>query len=173
MTCEHDGRAGIARRATPRARRSYWLGGGLVAGGALAAIALYLTHPAHPDGWIIGDAADSGARPQIEIVSGRAPIRSSSPRVGDRLRISVRPGSELRIYRADRLVLRCPAWQTSPGCTPDAAGLVADTALTTAGDYQLVTITSATVDPAGALDKDLAAVKDAGGEYERTDLAVR
>src|SRR5262249_42206392 len=139
-------------------------------------IGLYLTHQAHPDGWIAGDAERSaglGARPRIEIVSSRAPMRSSSARVGDRVRISVRPGGEVRIYRADRLVLRCPAWQTSPGCTRDAGGLVADAALTTAGDYQLVTITSATVDPAGGLDKDLAAVVEAGGDYKLTDLSVR
>jgi hypothetical protein len=165
----------IARQETSRARRSYWLGGGLAAVGALAAIALYVTREAPPDGWIAGDAERSagGPRPRIEIVSSRASMRSSSARVGDRVRISVRPGSEVRIYRADRLVLRCPAWQTSPGCTPDAAGLVADTALTTAGDYQLVTITSATVDPAGARDQDLAAVMDAGGDYKLTDLSVR
>lgn len=166
----------IARQETSRARRSYGLGGVLAAVGVLAAIGLYLTRQAHPDGWIAGDAersAEPGARPRIEIVSSRTPMRSSSARVGDQVRISVRPGSEVRIYRADRLVLRCPAWQTSPGCMPDAAGLVAEAALTTAGDYQLVTITSATVDPAGALDRDLAAVVDAGGDYQLTDLSVR
>ena len=76
-------------------------------------------------------------------------------------------------YGADRLVLRCPAWQTSPGCTPDAVGLVADVVLTAAGDYQLVTITSVNVDPAGVLDRDLAAVVDGGGDYRLTDLSVR
>jgi hypothetical protein len=45
--------------------------------------------------------------------------------------------------------------------------------LTTAGEYQLVTITSVIVDPAGALDLDLAAVVDAGGDYRLTDLSVR
>lgn len=167
----------IARRETSRARRSYWLGGGFAAACALAVLCLYLTHGAQrPGGWLAGshDGPDgAGARPWIEIVSSRAPLRSSSARVGDRVRISVRPGCEVRIYRADRLVLRCPAWQTSPGCTPDAQGLVADTALTTAGEYQLVTISSATVDPAGTLDKDLAAVVVAGGDYKLTDLSVR
>ncbi len=162
----------IARQETSRARRSYWLGGALAAAGVLAAIALYLTREAHPDDRIAGDL-ERGTRPRIEIVSSQAPMRSGSARVGDRVRISVPPGCEVRLYRADRLVLCCPAWQTSPGCMPDAAGLVADAALTTAGDYQLITITSATVDPAGALDRDLAAVVDAGGDYQLTDLSVR
>jgi hypothetical protein len=166
----------IAREETSRARRSYWLGGALAAVGLLAAIALYLTRQPQPVGWTAESAerpAGSGEWPRIEIMSSQIALRSSSARVGDRVRISVGPGSEVRIYRADRLVLRCPAWQTSPGCTPDAAGLVADAVLTTAGDYQLVMVTSATVDPAGALDRDLAAVVDAGGDYRLTDLSVR
>ncbi|HEX3476741.1 MAG TPA: hypothetical protein VHT91_17060 [Kofleriaceae bacterium] len=176
----------IARRETSRARRSYWLGGALAAAGLAAAIGLYLTSQ-HPAGGPAGGTAElaerstgSGARPRIEIVSSPEAMRStpsagtpSSARVGDRVRISVGPGSEVRIYRADRLVLRCPAWQASPGCTPDAVGLIADAVLAPAGDYQLVTITSVNVDPAGVLDRDLAAVVDAGGDYRLTDLSVR
>ena len=58
---------------------------------------------------------------------------------------------------------------------PDAAGLVAEAVLTTAGDYQLVTITSSAAlpAPAGALDEDLAAVVDAGCAYRLRDLSVR
>jgi hypothetical protein len=172
----------IARQETSRARRSYWLGGALAAAGLLAAIGLYLTRQVpQPVAFVAGDSVRvAGARPHIDIVSSPMALRStlstgtpSSARVGDRVRISVAPGCEVRIYRADRLVLRCPAWHTSPGCTLDAAGLVADAVLTTAGEYQLVTITSVIVDPAGALDRDLAAVVDAGGDYRLTDLSVR
>jgi hypothetical protein len=169
----------IARQETSRARRSYWLGGLVAAAGVLAAIGLYLTRQPQPQAQAVAAVSPgeplrvASARPQIEIVSSQSAVRSSSARVGDRVRISVRPGCEVRIYRAERLVLRCPAWQTSPGCTPDAEGLVADAPLTTAGDYQLVTITSVIVDPAGALDRDLAAVVDAGGDYRLTDLSVR
>lgn len=164
----------IARQETSRARRSYWLGGALAAAGVLAAIALYLARDTHPD-WTAEEAERSGdpRRPRIEIVSSRDAIRSRSARVGDRVRISVRPGCEVRIYRAGHLVLRCPAWQTSPGCTQGVVALVAEAPLTTAGEYQLVTITSAIVDPAGALDRDLAAVVDAGGDYRSDDLSVR
>jgi hypothetical protein len=168
----------IARQATSRARRSYWLGGGLAAAGLLAVIGLYLARQAQPV-WT-AEIAGSGERPRIEIVSSPAAMRAtagpgpvSSARVGDRVRISVGPGSEVRIYRADRLVLRCPAWQRSSGCTPDARGLVADAVLDPAGDYQLVTIMWVYVDPSGTLDRDLAAVVDAGGDYRLTDLSVR
>ena len=184
----------IARREASRARRSYWLGGTLAAAGLAAAIGLYLTShhsaggsdggpaggPAGGNAEVAERSTGSGARPRIEIVSSPAVLRSTpsagtagSARVGDRVRISVGPGSEVRIYRADRLVLRCPAWQASPGCTPDAVGLVADAMLTPAGDYQLVTITSVNVDPAGVLGRDLAAVVGAGGDYRLTDLSVR
>jgi hypothetical protein len=169
----------IARREASRARRSYWLGGALAAAGLLAAIGLYLAR--QPPASVAGEPVRvAGARPRIEIVSSPTAMRStpstgtvSSARVGDRVRISVGPGSEVRIYRADRLVLRCPAWQTSPGCAPDPVGLVADAVLTAAGDYQVVTITSVNVDPAGVLDRDLAAVVDGGGDYRLTDLSVR
>jgi hypothetical protein len=168
----------IAREETSRARRSYWLGGALAAAGVLAAIALYLVRDAHPE-WIAGDAERSTdrsldpLRAQIKFVRSQEPIRGYSARVGDRVRISVGPGCEVRVYRADHLVLRCPAWQTSPGCTPGATGLVAEAPLTAAGEYQLVTIASATVDPTGALDRDLASVVDAGGDYRLEDLSVR
>ena len=115
----------IARQETSRARRSYWLGGALAAAGLLVAIGLYLTRqePQSP-GQVAVEVHGTGARPRIEIVSSSTPLRArpstgtaSSARVGDRVRISVPPGCEVRIYRADRLVLRCPAWHSSPGCT--------------------------------------------------------
>ena len=166
----------IAHQQTSRARRSYWLGGALAAAGLVAAIGLYLTRQAQrpPVALVAGDPVRViGAWPQVVIVSSQTAMRSSSARVGDRVRISGPPGCEVRVYRAERLVLRCPAWQASPGCTPDATGLVADAVLSTAGEYQLVAITSVIVEPSGALDRDLAAVVYAGGEYRLKDLSVR
>jgi len=169
----------IAHEETSRARRSYWLGGALAAAGVLAAILLYLVRDAHP-GWIAGGAERPTDRPSfdprravVEIVRSEQPLRGHPGQVGERVRISVGPGCEVRVYRADHLVLRCPAWQTSPGCRPSAAGLVAEAPLTTAGEYQLVAITSVRVDPAGVLDRDLAAVVDAGGDYWLDELSVR
>lgn len=172
----------IARRETSRARRSYWLGGALAAAGLLVATWVYLTGQVQPLGQTASlesvERPSGPGAPRIEIVSSQTAMRArgydaSSARVGDRVRISVAPGSEVRIYRAERLVLRCPAWQRLPGCAPDPVELVADAELTLAGDYQLVTITSVIVEPSGMLDRDLAAVVDAGGDYRLKDLSVR
>jgi hypothetical protein len=100
-------------------------------------------------------------------------MRSTSARVGDRVRISVARGQEARIYRADRIVLRCRAQVAAPGCVLDAQGLIAEAELATPGDYQLVVIPATTSEPVGTLDRDLAAVVSAGGDYKVTDLSVR
>jgi hypothetical protein len=162
----------IAHEETKRARRSYWLGGGLAAACALAVVWLLAVHrdPGSPP-WQV--AAASSDRPSIEIISGTLAQRSTSARVGDRVRISVPHGGEVRIYRADRLMLRCPAWQRSAGCTLDRAGLVAELELATPGEYQLVMILSLTAEPVGTLDGDLAAVVSLGGYYRVTELSVR
>jgi hypothetical protein len=158
----------IARDEASRARRSYWIAGGLVAAAAIALICVRFV----PFGAGGGDhrVAD---RPRFDIVSGPLAMRSTSARVGDRVRISVGRGQEARVYRADHLVLRCPARSTAPGCMPDDQGMVAEALLATAGEYQLVMILSATADPVGTLDRDLAAVVSAGGEYKVTELSVR
>lgn len=158
----------IASEQTRRARRSYAIGGALVAACAIAMIWLFAIRPG-------GNVAahDPSPRPWLEIVSGRIAMRSTSAHVGDRVRIAVRPGGEVRLYRANRLVLRCPAWRRAPGCVPDMLGLVADAELATAGDYQIVVIPLVTAEPTGSLDGDLAAVVVAGGEYKQTELSVR
>jgi hypothetical protein len=175
----------IARNEAQRARRSYWIGGGLATVCAAAAVWLLLFRGPTP-AQLVGPGGSAGAvlaatgdrpRPQIEIVSGPLAMRalSTSARVGDWIRVSVAAGGEVRIYRANRLVLRCPAQQARPGCTPDTLGLVAVAELATAGDYQLVMIPGQTAEPvgAGALDKDLAAVVNAGGDYKVIELQVR
>lgn len=171
----------IARQETRRVRRSYWLGGALAAC-AIAVLCLCAVgrrdtyveirqHPSDRGVWRLRDAEST--RPEFEIVSGRDAKRSTSARVGDRVRVAALPGSEVRVYRADRLILRCPAWRRSPGCAPDLLGLVADAELATPGEYQVVLIPMVTADPIGALDDDLAAVVRAGGEYRTLDLSVR
>lgn len=196
----------IAREETARARRSYWLSGGLVAACALvvvcvtwmartgraleSSVASHAAMPAvrsEPDGRpevVAIHTADArlsrrtatpgDGRPRLEIIKGKMPVRGAvSAAVHDRIQYAVPPRSEVRMYRADRLVLRCPAEQTSPGCTPDAQGLIAEAELRTAGEYQLVVISSATAEPVGTLDGDLAAVVAAGGDYKLTELSVR
>ena len=162
----------IARAETSRVRRSHRVGGGLAAACAVAVVCVFLTR--RPAGDQLAQlAAEPQPRPRIEIVSGRLAMRSTSARVGDRVRIAVLPGGAVRLYRAGQLVLRCPAWRRAPGCAPDLLGLVADAELATAGDYQIALITSITAEPRGSLDRDLAAVVAAGGTYRTIDLSVR
>jgi len=168
----------IARHEAQRARRSFWIGGGATAVCAAAAIWLLLfrgptpTQIAAHDGALVA-ASDTG-RPQVVIVSGPLTKRSTSARVGDTVRISVAGDGEVRVYRANLLVLRCPAHETGPGCTPDRLGLVAEAVLATAGDYQLMILPTRTAQTVGTLDKDLAAVVNAGGDdYKLIELQVR
>ena len=113
-------------------------------------------------------------RPRIEVVPGDDAIamRSELPRVGDRVQIAVELTDEVRIYRGDDLVLRCPAGSTGDGCRSDAHGMVAEARLAASGNYRLVVITLATAEPVGRLDLDLGAVVAAGGEYQITELSV-
>jgi hypothetical protein len=112
-------------------------------------------------------------RPRIEIVAEEVTQRSRSSRVGDRIRLTVTPADEARIYRADQLVLRCRAGSTELGCTSDARGIVAEAVIAAEGDYELVVITTATAEPVGRLDLDLQAITSAGGEYQISELSVR
>ena len=127
----------IARHEAQRARRSYWIGGGAAVVCAAAAVWLLLFRGPTPAqvagaGSMEGGAGD-GDRPRMEIVPGRLALRSpsTSARVGDRIRVLVARGGEVRVYRANRLVLRCPAQQVRPGCAPDPLGLVAEAELAT------------------------------------------
>jgi hypothetical protein len=115
---------------------------------------------------------------QIEIISGPVAMRSTSARVGDRVRISARTGDEVRVYRDDRLMLRCSAAISAAGCIRGPAGVVGEATLATAGPYQLVVIEAASLpaevlEPTGSLSKDLAALVPVDGLYQLTDLYVR
>src|ERR1051326_8393051 len=81
----------IAREETRRARRSYWLGGGLAAACALAAAwLLVVRHDAGGELAVRSPAIGvlPADRPRVVIVSGTLAMRSTSARVGDRVRIS-------------------------------------------------------------------------------------
>jgi hypothetical protein len=111
--------------------------------------------------------------PRIEIISGPVVKRSTSARVGDRVRISARAGDDVRLYRAERLVMRCTAKAPSAECTRTDHGIVAETALAAPGDYQLVVIEGMVIEPVGSLSSDLAPVIKAGGDPQITDLSIR
>jgi hypothetical protein len=155
----------IARLEPARAQRRWWLRGGFAT--AFAAVLMW---------WVIGHRDQlAETRPRIEVVPalpGEVAMRSTSPCVGDRVRIAVKPTDEVRIYRADRLVLQCPAGATGGGCASDARGMVAEARLAAAGEYQLVIIRAATAAPVGRIDLDLRAVVLAGGDYQITALSV-
>jgi hypothetical protein len=153
----------IARLPRPRPRTRWRLGTGLAAAFAVAVMWWTLGRPERP--------ADT--LPRIAIVPGEIARRSVSPSVGDRVRITVGPADEVRVYRADQLVLRCPVASAGAGCTSGARGMVAETVLASPGDYQLVVVTSGTAAPVGRLDRDLWAIVSAGAEYQLTELSVR
>jgi hypothetical protein len=111
--------------------------------------------------------------PRIEIISGPVVKRSTSARVGDRVRISARAGDDIRLYRAERLVMRCTGKTQSPECIRTERAIVAETAFETPGDYQLVVIEGMVIEPADSLSADLVPVIKAGGDPQITDLSIR
>jgi hypothetical protein len=140
---------------------------------------------------LIGWAALRGApyqTPRIELVPNELAMRSrstsTSPSVGDRVRITVKTTDEVRIYHGETLVLRCPAGATSGGCVSDGGRMVAEARLITPGTYQLVIImaTGATdhdghapvvPPPSGDMGIDLQKIVEAGGDTQITELTVR
>ena len=123
--------------------------------------------PDDPDDEVVHDV-----QPRIEIVPSEIARRSTSAGIGDRVRIWVRANQEARIYRAEKLIVRCaPATTSTPGCSRDGGGVKAEHTLAFPGDYQLV-IAPAGEAPAGSLDGDLAAITASGGTYQLRALAV-
>jgi hypothetical protein len=172
----------IARDAMASAGRAgvrgwrWSLGGAFAA--ACAALWLVVRPPGEPAGLVADDDQvahlDSADKlPRIEIISGPVAKRSASARAGDRVRISARLGDDVRVYRADRLVMRCTAAMRTDDCGRSDRGIVAETALRTSGEYQLVVIKTRSVEPVGSLDSDLAAVRAAGGDYDLKELSIR
>lgn len=178
------------RIARDKARRHMWrcLGGALAAAAATTLFWLAIDRrgdpppladraarrPVDPPASVDG----ANAMAQIEIISGPVAMRSTSARVGDRVRISARTGDEVRVYRAERLMLRCADAAGAPGCVRGPSGVIAEATLETAGPYQLVVIEAAHVpgtvlEPTGTLTTDLAALVPVGGDYQLTDLYVR
>lgn len=170
-------RDGMAATGLPGVRRWWWSFGGALAAACAVLVWLVvrpsseLAAPGAGDRVAYLDPADT--LPRIEIISGPVAKRSTSARVGDRVRISARPGDDIRVYRADRLVMRCIAGAPSEDCSRGAQGIIAETALKTAGEYQLVVIKALRVEPVGSFDADLAAVVAANGSYDVKELSIR
>ncbi|HEX4421157.1 MAG TPA: hypothetical protein VH165_24740 [Kofleriaceae bacterium] len=155
-------------RLEARPPRRWWQ---VLTGGLVAAATLMLVW------WQLGAGGAPGElRPHVDIVPSETVMRSMGPRVGDRIRVAVRPADEVRIYRSDQLVLRCPASSTARtvagGCTIDDRGMVVDSIMAAVGNYDVVIITAMPVEPLGNLARDLGAVVSAGGEYQLTSIAI-
>jgi hypothetical protein len=141
--------------------------------GALAAAAvlvLIVWTQAGPHG------AGGGERePGFEIIPSELAMRSTSAGIGDRVRIRVRATQEARIYRAEKLLLRCtaPAAAATPGCSRDGGDVLAEFALALPGDYQLVIAPAGIGEPAGSLEADMAAITAAHGKFQVRELTVR
>jgi hypothetical protein len=165
-----------ARRGNPRWQADVWRvieaprfpfawAGALAAACAIALLVLPLLRG--------GEPAD-GERPRIEIVPSEIAMRSTSAGIGDRVRIRIRSTDEARIYRGERLILRCTAEAVKTAeCAPDGGGLRAEHVLALPGDYRLVILPAGIAAPAGSFDRDLAAITTGGASYELRELAVR
>jgi hypothetical protein len=134
------------------------------------------------------------ARPRIDIVPSEVATRSTSAGIGDRVRIAAAAHQEVRIYRGEKLLLRCTAAAaaTTPGCAADAGGLTAEHVLRLPGEYQLLIVSAGILSPpmppveagsvpaaeppaasAASLDRDLQAITASGSTYQLEVLVVR
>lgn len=93
---------------------------------------------------------------------------------GDTFKITAHPDQEIRVYRDNRLLLRCPT--PNPACSSDERSVTAQAVFDTVGDYQLVLIKMANGEQApgfvGRYDDDLAKVVESGGSFEVTETEV-
>jgi hypothetical protein len=155
--------ARVWRAVSSGAPRSRWelpLTGVMAAACALV-IAWWLNRP------------DRDPRPSIAIVEPAVARRGSPASVGDRIRIVTPPGRELRIYRGERLVLRCIPGVETTRCTSTAGRIAAVLKLAAPGEYKVVAIEAPCPPPAGTLDHDLAAILDGDHGVDISDLTVR
>lgn len=175
--------------------RSGWFGGAFV--GAAAILVLWLavgrrTDDAHD---LVADKGDARSEARkdaphfgITMSPGAVTRRSASPdnnalpnnvkryaNQGDTFTITARPEQEIRVYRDDRVILRCPT--PNAACSSDDASTSAKAVLDTPGDYAIVLITppkgQAMPAMAGNFDGDTSKVVEVGGTYEVTEIEVR
>jgi hypothetical protein len=118
--------------------------------------------------------ADHDVRPRFDIVPSEVAVRSASRGIGDRVRIWVGPDQEARIYRAEKLLLRCTeaTAAATAGCKRDEGGLRAELLLELPGTYQLVIAPAESGTITGSFDADLGAIAARGGTYQVHDFTV-
>jgi len=91
-------------------------------------------------------------------------MRSKTAHVDDTLRVTVGEASEVWVYRADRLVLRCRPKEASEHCTPDAHGMIVKTVLSMPVTYHVIVIEAPAAPPPIGLDAARAAVVVSGAQ---------
>jgi hypothetical protein len=82
--------------------------------------------------------------------------------VDDRLRISARLTSEIWIYHAGQMILRCGPHEAADQCTRDARRMTVDMQLSLLGRYEVFISEGAVGSPSGRLQQDRAALDRAG-----------
>jgi hypothetical protein len=153
--------------ALGRQQRSLRLAAAGTAVAIAAALVLYVRTGVPADG-----------APRIEIVAGATAMRSTSARVGDRIRVRVGDGMAVWLYREDRsLIARCDAsvptgLAPGPRCAVGKDGLALESDLAAPGRYQVVVLPRAAPPPSGNLDRDVAAAAGRGLEFRLTEVDV-
>jgi hypothetical protein len=113
------------------------------------------------------------ARPVFEAVEGDVAMRTSSVVAGARLRVRVNATSEVWLYRAGHLELRCRARQGSGVCARDPGGMTVETVLATVGRYTAFAVEAPGAPPPDQLDEARAALESAGTRYLEHRIVVR
>lgn len=108
--------------------------------------------------------------PQIEIDAHGKVMRSRAADVGgtmdahvdETLRVRAKKTSEVWIYRAGSLVLRCSLREVTAGCGQDSDRLIAEQVLSIRGEYEVLVIDVPVTPLRRRLDEDKAALQHAG-----------
>lgn len=120
--------------------------------------------------WLRPDGAPGGPQFAVEIVARGSRTLRGDAQLGDRVRVTARPGAALWIYRNDRELLRvCPR-----DCRRDGDRLVTELDLDTIGHYRIVWLsTDGVPPPAGNVESDVAAARATGAVHELRDVEVQ
>jgi anti-sigma factor RsiW len=137
-------------------RRVAWLGVPLL---AAATILVW---------WLLRDREVQ--RFAIEIVERDRPSLRGEARLGDRVRVTLRAGDALWIYRNDHELLQvCPR-----DCDRRGERLIGERELDVVGRYQIVWLsTDRAPPPIGDMEHDIAAAGAAGATHELREIEVR
>lgn len=155
---DHVARVLAAARPSP-ARR--WA----VAGAALAlAAALALWWRLRPSGEPVAPEF------AVEVIAQAGPTLRGEAQLGDRLRVRIRAGAAVWIYRNDHeLLLVCPR-----DCQRRGDEVQGELPIDQVGRYQVVWLSPApALEASGSLEQDVAAARRAGARHELRELEVQ